>query len=124
MPLILSSNTPVFDLPFLSVIGLAAPRQGARETCVWRLTLAPGAPGVPHSVDREEIFVALEGQAHMRTSEHDTVVGPGDTFIVPAGEEFSLSNPGSEPFVAVAVLPVGGKAVMPGGDAFSPPWTE
>ena len=124
MPMIPSSNTPVFDLPFLSVTGLAAPRHGARETCVWRLTLAPGAPGTPHSVDREEIFVALEGQARMSTGGRDMIVRPGDTLIVPAGEQFSHSNPGSVPFVAMAVLPVGGKAVLPGGESFSPPWTE
>jgi hypothetical protein len=34
-----------------------------------------------------------------------------------------MSNPGDEPFVAMVVLPVGGRAVMPDGACFNPPWT-
>ena len=47
----------------------------------------------------------------------------GDALVVAAGEAFSLANPGSEPFEAIAALPVGGKAAMPGGEKFLPPWT-
>jgi quercetin dioxygenase-like cupin family protein len=51
------------------------------------------------------------------------VLQAGDTLIVPAGQVFSLSNPGPDPFTAMAVLPVGGLASMPdGGQAFPPPW--
>ena len=122
MPLIKSSAAPTFDLPELSVLGLAAPSRGARETCVWRITLAPGTPGTPHAVDREEIFVALTGEARIELDGHTEVLGPGDTMIVPGGQSFSLSNPGAEPFTALTVLPVGGRAVLPGGEPFSPPW--
>src|SRR5436190_19568780 len=65
MPIVKSSLAPLFELPALSVRGLAAPSRGARETCVWQITLAPGTPGTPHSVDREEIFVALGGEAQI-----------------------------------------------------------
>jgi quercetin dioxygenase-like cupin family protein len=114
----------VFEVPFLSVTGLAAPSRGARETCVWRLSLAPGAPGTLHSVDREEIFVALSGRAYVCMGSDELELGPGDALIVPAGQRFSLSNPGTEPFDAVAVLPVGGRAALPDGEPFAPPWTE
>ena len=124
MPIIKSPDAPVFDAPYLSVTGLAAPSRGSRETCVWRLELAPGAPGTVHSVDREEIFVGLAGRASAAIGGETIDVGPGDALIVPAGERFALANPGGEPFVAVAVLPVGGKASLSAGDAFSPPWTE
>jgi quercetin dioxygenase-like cupin family protein len=124
MPLITTPMSPVFELPFLSVTGLAAPSRGAQETCVWRLTLPPGAPGTTHSVNREEIFVALEGRATVAIGGEELDLCAGDTLIVPAGEPFALANPGSEPFLAVAVLPVGGQAVMPGGEPFSPPWTQ
>jgi quercetin dioxygenase-like cupin family protein len=122
MPLIRSSHAPTFELPALSVTGLAAPSRGARETCVWRLTLAPGSPATPHSVDREEIFVALAGRAQVELGGEASSLGPGDALIVPAGQTFSLSNPGPEPFQALAVLPVGGCAALPGGAPFSPPW--
>ena len=122
MTVIRSSAAPTFELPSLSVRGLAAPSRGARETCVWRITLAPGCPDAPHTVDREEIFVGLSGQARVALGGEETSIGAGDALIVPAGQSFSLSNPGAEPFTALAVLPVGGLAVMPGGQPFPPPW--
>jgi quercetin dioxygenase-like cupin family protein len=124
MPLITPPMSPVFELPFLSVTGLAAPSRGAQETCVWRLTLAPGAPGTVHSMDREEIFVAVAGRATVAIDGQEVDLRAGDAFIVPAGELFSLANPHAEPFSAVALAPVGGRATLPGGEPFSPPWTE
>src|SRR6185436_3531490 len=110
MTLIRSTASPTFELPFLSVTGLAAPSRGAQETCVWRLTLAPGAPGTVHSMDREEIFVAFAGRATVAIDGQEIDLNAGDAFIVPAGELISLGNPGSEPFSAVALAPVGGRA--------------
>ena len=124
MPLITTSLSPVFEIPFLSVTGLAAPSRGAKETCVWHLTLAPGAPGTLHSMDREEIFVAFEGRATVAIDGQEIDLRAGDAFIVPAGELFSLANTGSEPFLAVALVPVGGQATLPGGEPFSPPWMQ
>ena len=37
-------------------------------------------------------------------------------------KSFSLSNPGPEPFTALAMVPVGGRALLSGGEPFSPPW--
>jgi quercetin dioxygenase-like cupin family protein len=125
MTLIKATASPTFELPpFLSVTGGAAPSRGAQETCVWRLTLAPGAPPVPHAVDREEIFVALTGQAEAQVGDERCALEAGDTLIVPAGQTFSLANPGSADFVAVTVLPVGGRACMSDGAAFVPPWAQ
>ena len=122
MPLIKSCTAPTFALSELSVLGLAAPSRGASETCVWKITLAPGTPGTPHALDREEIFVALTGEARVELDGQTEALAPGDTLIVPAGRSFSLSNPGAEPFTALTVFPVGGRAVLPGGEPFSPPW--
>jgi hypothetical protein len=63
MPIIRAEEAPSFVVADLAVVGLAAPSRGSRETSVWRINLAAGAPGVAHSVDREEIFVALAGCA-------------------------------------------------------------
>ena len=123
MPVIKSSATPTFEIPGLQVLGLAAPSRGSTESCVWRITVSPGAPGTPHSVDREEIFIGLSGQARVQLDGEDARLATGDTLVVPAGRSFTLSNPGAEPFVAMVVLPVGGRAVMPDGACFSPPWT-
>jgi quercetin dioxygenase-like cupin family protein len=123
MPLIKASTAPAFEIPGLKVLGLAAPSRGCSETCVWHITIPPGTPGTPHALDREEIFVALAGQARVELDGQDSVLAPGDALVVPAGRSFSLSNPGPEPFLALAVLPVGGRAVLPDGACFSPPWT-
>ena len=123
MHLIKSASAPAFEIPGLSVVGLAAPSRGSSETCVWRITLPPGTPATPHAISREEIFVALSGEARIQLDGRDHVLAPGDTLVVPAGEVFSLSNPGADPFTALAVVPVGGQAVFPSGERFSPPWT-
>jgi quercetin dioxygenase-like cupin family protein len=123
MHLIKASSAPAFEIPGLSVVGLAAPSLGSSETCVWRITLAPGTPATPHAISREEIFVGLSGAARIELDGRAQVVGPGDALVVPAGETFALSNPNAEPFTALAVVPVGGQAVLPGGERFSPPWT-
>lgn len=123
MPVIPSSSAPQFTLPGLTVTGLAAPSRGARETCVWRLALAAGAPGTLHTVDHEEIFVVLAGRAVAIVDGERAELSPGDALIVPAQQPFSLANPHGEVFEAIAVLPVGGRAAMPAGAPFAPPWT-
>ena len=122
--LITDSECPIFELDGLTVTGLAAPSRGARETCVWRLRLAPGTDGPPHRVDREEIFVALAGQATVTIAGHEHLLGPGAAVVVPSHVDFSVANLGTAEFDAVCVQPVGGRAAYPGGEPFTPPWAE
>jgi mannose-6-phosphate isomerase-like protein (cupin superfamily) len=77
-----------------------------------------------HSLDREEIFVALSGRANVTLGGEFLEFGPGDVLVVPAGVSFSLAGAGGDGFEAVAVAPVGVRARFPGGEAFAPPWTE
>jgi mannose-6-phosphate isomerase-like protein (cupin superfamily) len=74
-------------------------------------------------VTREEVFVATAGSAVATLGGEVHELGPGDTLVVPSGTEFSLSNPSDEPFEALVVFPVGGKAVTAEGP-FTPPWAE
>jgi mannose-6-phosphate isomerase-like protein (cupin superfamily) len=122
MPILRSETAPQFELPGLTVKGLAAPSRGARETSVWRLHLAAGTAGAPHTMTREEIFVAVSGRATAVVGGETHSLGAGDTLIVPAGQPFSLTNPGSEEFVALAVFPVGGQAAYAEETPFTPPW--
>jgi quercetin dioxygenase-like cupin family protein len=124
MPMIRAANTQKFSIPGLTVTGLAAPSGGSCETSVWRLHLAPDAPGHAHSLDREEIFVALSGRANVTLGGELLEFGPGDVLVVPAGVSFSLAGAGGDGFEAVAVAPVGVRVRFPGGEAFAPPWTE
>jgi mannose-6-phosphate isomerase-like protein (cupin superfamily) len=122
MPVISHAAAPRFDDGGTHVIGLASPSRGATETSAWRLRLDAGASSPPHSVDREHIFVALAGTA-TATFAGDEIeeVAAGGALVVPADTEFVLTNPGPEPFEAVVLLPVGGRATV-GGERFIPPW--
>jgi mannose-6-phosphate isomerase-like protein (cupin superfamily) len=124
MPIIKSSDAPKFEVPGLTVTGFASPSRGARETSTWQLVIAPGSPGALHSCDREEIFVVLSGTARATLADQPLDLAAGDTLIVPAHTPFSLANPGSEPCTAIAMLPIGGQAAMPGGAPFVPPWAS
>jgi quercetin dioxygenase-like cupin family protein len=124
MPVIARASAPVFPLEHASFVGLAAPSRGATETSVWEVTLQAGAPALEHSLDREEVLVAVAGRARATLDGVTHELGAGDAIIVPAQRRFSLANPYDTPFIAVAVLPVGGRARFPGGEPFTPPWTE
>jgi mannose-6-phosphate isomerase-like protein (cupin superfamily) len=123
MPVIRAENSPEFTLPGLSFTGLAAPSRGTRETCVWRIRVAPDTAGTPHSVDREEIFVALRGRALAVVAGERLEISPGDTLVIPPGVEFSLGSAG-EGFEATCVAPAGIRACLPRGEPFAPPWTQ
>jgi mannose-6-phosphate isomerase-like protein (cupin superfamily) len=124
MPIIRAAAAPTYDLYGISVTGLAAPSRGSRESSVWRLRLPPGAPAVEHTVDREEIFVALAGRAVATVDGESTELGAGDTLVVPAGHPFSLATPAGDAFEALAIAPVGVRATVPPNPPFAPPWTE
>jgi mannose-6-phosphate isomerase-like protein (cupin superfamily) len=121
MTLVSSITAPRFDLDGTHVIGLASPSRGAAETSVWRLTLDPGSSSPEHTLDREEIFVALAGTARAVIAGRATDVRPGDALIVPPAVPFTIANPGTEPFEAVVSLPVGACATV-AGEPMTPPW--
>lgn len=124
MPYIPASAARVFEIPGARFAGLAAPSSGARENAVWTVTLAPGAPAVPHALTREETFVAIAGAARATLGGAEFEVTAGSALVVPPGVEFALANPHDEPFQAVVVLPVGGQAKVADGAPFTPPWAQ
>jgi mannose-6-phosphate isomerase-like protein (cupin superfamily) len=123
MPHIAATAAPVFKIPRATFTGLASPSRGSQENAVWRVTLDPGAPGVPHQLTREEVFIALSGRAVVSLDNTTIHLGPGDSLIVPAFTEFALANPSDTAFEAIAVLPVGGRGIVGGGEPFVPPWS-
>ncbi|MEO7996342.1 MAG: cupin domain-containing protein [Gemmatimonadaceae bacterium] len=127
MPVIRAEHAPTFSLPGLEVIGLAAPSRGSTENSVWRIRLAPSEPGAPstgvtHSLNKEEIFVALSGRAIATVGDEQIEFSAGDTLVIPRNQLFSLGNPGPDPFEAVAMASAGIQAQIGDGDAFTPPW--
>lgn len=124
MPFIDHAEAPRFELHGVSFTGLASPSRGASETAVWLVTLPPGAEGVPHQLTREEVFVAIEGAALAQVDGQTHELRPGCALVVPAHVDFCLANPYDAPFRTVAVLPVGGQAMMAGSPPFTPPWAQ
>ena len=124
MPLIRAADAPTFEIPFMTATGLAAPRRGSNENSVWRFTIAPCSPGAEHAVTREEIFVALAGRAAVTVDGETRDFTAGDALVVPPDVPFKIAVDGDTPFEAVAILPVGAQAYLPGEAPFSPPWAQ
>jgi len=122
MPFIASTDAPTFDMHGASFTGLASPARGATETAVWIVTLFPGTPATPHQLTREEVLVGLEGHAVATIGDRAYALTAGSAVVVPPHTNFSISNAGATPFRAVAVLPVGGQALLAGQAPFTPPW--
>ena len=123
MPIISAADAVRFTLPGIEFTGLAAPSRGASESSVWFVRIAPGTAGTPHRLTREEVIVAIEGKARATLGEQSHDLEAGGAIVVPAGADFSLENPYDVPFRAIAVLPVGGQAIV-GPETFTPPWAQ
>jgi quercetin dioxygenase-like cupin family protein len=124
MPVIHSADAPVFDAAGTTVTAYAAPSRGASELSLWRLELAPGSTSPQHHMDREEVFLGLEGSVVATVDGIEHRLGPGDCLILPAGSAFTFHVPGSTPFRGVGCLPSGSIATMSAdGTTLVPPWT-
>jgi len=76
-----------------------------------------------HQLTREEILIATAGSATASVSGTEIRLDAGDALVVPAFTDFSLANPHERLFEAIAVLPVGARAMIEGGEPFAPPWS-
>ena len=122
MPITEASRAARHEMAGTRFTPLAAPSSGSTEICVWRVELPPHADAVPHQLTREEVLVVLSGTARASIDGRVADVGAGDAIIVPPETPFSLTAVGGEPVVALAYVPVGGQARLPGGEPFTPPW--
>jgi quercetin dioxygenase-like cupin family protein len=119
-----ASSNPIHELGTTRFTSLATPTQGTVETSVWRVEIAPGTPGTPHEVSREELFIVTGGRAQVRIGESTHEASAGDTIVVPAHTLFAIANESDEPVEAICCQPVGGQAILGDGQPFIPPWAE
>ncbi len=124
MPILRAPAEPTHEIGPARFTSLVTPSRGASETSLWQVELAPGAPATPHTLTREEVFVVLSGVATAVVDGEGGDVQAGDALLVPAGAQLELSNPGAEPVRLLCALPVGGRAQVPGGEPFVPPWAQ
>jgi mannose-6-phosphate isomerase-like protein (cupin superfamily) len=123
MHIIKRTAAPTFDAAGTTVTAYAAPSRGSAEVSLWQIELAPGSTSPRHHMDREEVFLGVEGHAvaEVDGTEHD--LGAGDCLILPAGTDFTLRVPGQQPYRALACVPAGAQATMAAdGATFVPPW--
>ena len=122
MAVIAAPVEPTHVVGGTSFTSLATPTSGSRRTSVWLVDIPPGTEATPHELTEEEVFVVLEGRARVELGGRPAEAVAGDAIVVPKGEAFALSNGGSTSLRLLCCLPVGGQAVLPGGEPFTPPW--
>jgi quercetin dioxygenase-like cupin family protein len=124
MPIVKSDDAPEFDLAANRVRGLTAPSRGALETMSYRVDLQPGQRLPEHTHDHEEVFHVLSGSITVSLDGEETLLGPGDTVMVPPGvSHFSYAD-GSLASAILAMMPVGTVMIPPDGERVAPPWGE
>jgi quercetin dioxygenase-like cupin family protein len=122
MAVIPAPSAPTHELHGARFTSLATPSRGSSDTSVWLVEIAPGTPGAPHRLTREEVFVVLAGRAEVRLDGEVSRAEAGDAIVVPAGVPFALAAAGDEPLRALCCLPAGGQAQLADGEPFTPPW--
>jgi quercetin dioxygenase-like cupin family protein len=106
MAVLRANDAPRYQLPGVTIIGLAAASRGAVELTTYRVTLDPG-PALPvHRRDHEEVFTVFVGSVTAVLDGEEHVTGPGDTVIVLAGREHYAYS-GDHPADLIATVPAG-----------------
>ena len=124
MPVVTAPASPTHEVGGIRFTSLATPSRGSLRTSVWTIEVPVGETPTPHRLTDEEIFVVLEGEAAVELDGVGSTALAGDAIVVPPGVSFSLGNSGSATLRLVCCLPVGGQAVVAGGEPFTPPWAR
>ena len=120
--IIRSEDAPTFTQGGTTATGYASPSRGARDLAVWRLELAAGEASPPHTLTREEVFLALAGAATATLDGAEHAFAAGDCLVVPASVPFTLTA-GDGGLSAVCAMVAGGQAtILPDGPTIVPPW--
>jgi len=120
--IISSQDAPVFRQHGATAVGYASPSRGATDLSLWRLSIAPREASPPHSLSREEVFLALSGSAVAVIDGTEHPFAEGDCLVVPTGVPFVLIA-GDAGLDAVCAMAAGGQAtLLPDGPTISPPW--
>jgi quercetin dioxygenase-like cupin family protein len=118
------ADAPRFERDGFTFRPLAVPSRGSSELALWALDLEPGAQSEVHSMDREEVFVVIDGEVSATVGRREVLAGPGDAVIVPPHATLQIRNASAaEPARLTAVTSVGMRAIV-GGAVFAPPWAQ
>ncbi|MER7989368.1 cupin domain-containing protein [Streptomyces noursei] len=124
MPLTPLADAPTFERDGFTFRPLAVPSRGSTELAIWALDLAPGVHSETHSMDREEVFVVIEGKVSATIAGEDVHAEAGDALIVPAHATLQLRNGCPRHPAKLTAVTSAGMQATAGGATFAPPWTR
>jgi mannose-6-phosphate isomerase-like protein (cupin superfamily) len=121
MSIVRAAGAPRFEFNGLAFTVFAGPSNGSRQLCTWRLTVPAGHTSMPHTLDRDEVFMIHSGE--VRLTPGGAVLRVGDGGVIPAGGLIAVENPGAEPAEVYVAVPAGFTPYTADGDPVpTPPW--
>jgi len=102
---------------------LSSPSRGGTELAVWQLRIDPGPAGVPHTIDREEVFVCVSGELLIMVDDEQVQLTAGDSLAVPGGSRLSAGG-GADGAVVTVCTRAGLSAKLDDGSVLNPPWAS
>jgi quercetin dioxygenase-like cupin family protein len=123
-PTRLDQVTP-FEIGAARFYPLSGPSLGGTELAVWQLRLGPGPAGLPHTIDREEVFLCTSGELVLTVDGEEVRLAAGDVLAVPAGSHLSAgAGGGPEGAVVTVCTRAGLSAVTDDGTVIRPAWAS
>jgi quercetin dioxygenase-like cupin family protein len=121
MTVIRHTETRRSETPNAVMTTLASPTLGGTQQSIWRVETIAGAAGPLHVIDREQIWTFLEGGATVELDGEATMVGPGDTVVLPADRPRRLTTDSG--YAAIVTAPAGARAgLADSSERSTPPW--
>lgn len=123
MPVIRPTEAARHEAHGAAFHSFVAPSRGSTELCAWRLEVAAGVAGVPHSPTREEVLLVLDGDLRVTLDGVTTPVRTGDVVLVRAGTSFTVDG-GDAPAAVWVATSRGLEAELADGSRLAPPWAR
>lgn len=124
MQVISATEERTITTPAGKVVSLAAPSQGSKEVCTWRVEMPSGVSSPVHVIDRDQVWMPIEGTFSFTIDDVVQEATVGQAIVVPGDSVRSFQVPSGSAQALVAMV-VGGQAGMPGSDARQPlPWAQ
>lgn len=125
MVVVRSQELDALETPNGNILtALATPSRGATEVRLVRQRQEPGGFNPPHSHDREEVMLQLEGRVSVSCEGQEVILESGDALIIPAGTLHRVTNAGDVPADWLIVSPAGTRFFSESGEEMKPGWVS
>jgi quercetin dioxygenase-like cupin family protein len=116
-----SDHHPTHESNGNTITSLAAPARGASEVALFRTELPPGGALPRHRHDHIDVFTVDRGGGTFQVGDERSVVGVGDSVVVPIGAWHHLEA-GADGATITVAMPGGTKLILEDGSEIVPPW--